>query len=87
MQVIGLEEYGGPEVLKPFEIPTPHAGEGEIRVQVKATTVNPADVMLRTGYRNCIKVTTRPLSPVWTLPGWLTKSARVSRHGKWVRKL
>lgn len=49
MKVIGLEEYGGPEVLKNFEIPTPHAGKNEVRIKVKAATVNPADVMLREG--------------------------------------
>jgi NADPH:quinone reductase-like Zn-dependent oxidoreductase len=36
-------EYGGPEVIKLGEAPEPHAGPGEIRVVVRAASVNFAD--------------------------------------------
>lgn len=49
MKAYGLTEYGGPEVLHAVELPDPHAGAGEVRVQVRAAALNPADVMLRDG--------------------------------------
>jgi len=49
MKAVGLYEYGGPEVLKTVELPDPHAGTGEVRIKVRAATVNAADAMLRTG--------------------------------------
>jgi NADPH:quinone reductase-like Zn-dependent oxidoreductase len=36
-------EYGGPEVIKLGEAPEPHAGPGQIRIVVRAASVNPAD--------------------------------------------
>jgi NADPH:quinone reductase-like Zn-dependent oxidoreductase len=36
-------EYGGPEVLSLGEAPEPHAGPGQIRIVVRAASVNPAD--------------------------------------------
>jgi NADPH:quinone reductase-like Zn-dependent oxidoreductase len=38
-----FSEYGGPEVIKLGEAPEPHAGPGQIRIKVKAASVNPAD--------------------------------------------
>ncbi|MFF4017210.1 zinc-binding alcohol dehydrogenase family protein [Streptomyces sp. NPDC001843] len=49
MKVIGLTEYGGPEVLRPFDIPDPHPGAQEVLVRVHAAGVNPVDAMLRSG--------------------------------------
>ncbi|MEG3614137.1 NADP-dependent oxidoreductase [Isoptericola haloaureus] len=49
MRALGLTTYGGPEVLRPVELPEPHAGPGEVRVAVRAAALNPADVMLRDG--------------------------------------
>lgn len=49
MRAIGLDRYGGPEVLHPVDLPEPHAGRGEIRIKVHAAGVAPADAMLRTG--------------------------------------
>jgi NADPH:quinone reductase-like Zn-dependent oxidoreductase len=36
-------EYGGPEVISLGEVPEPHAGPGQIRIKVRAASVNPAD--------------------------------------------
>jgi NADPH:quinone reductase-like Zn-dependent oxidoreductase len=36
-------EYGGPEVLTLGEAPEPHAGPGQVRIVVRAASVNPAD--------------------------------------------
>ncbi|MBQ0827229.1 NADP-dependent oxidoreductase [Streptomyces tagetis] len=49
MKAIGIDTFGGPEVLRVRELPTPRAGEGEVRIRVHAAAVNPTDVMLRTG--------------------------------------
>jgi NADPH:quinone reductase len=49
MRAIGFDTPGGPEVLRPVELPTPHAGAGEVRVRVHAATVNPGDTMARSG--------------------------------------
>jgi NADPH:quinone reductase-like Zn-dependent oxidoreductase len=42
-------EYGGPEVLRVGEAPEPHAGPGQIRVVVRAASVNPIDWKIRSG--------------------------------------
>ena len=34
MKAIGLDEFGGPEVLRPVHVPEPHAGPGEVRIRV-----------------------------------------------------
>ncbi|WP_327043038.1 NADP-dependent oxidoreductase [Micromonospora ureilytica] len=49
MRAVGLLRYGGPEVLRVVELPTPHAGPGEVRIRVRAAAVNPADTLIRAG--------------------------------------
>ena len=49
MKVVGLMEYGGPEVLKVYETEEVHAGPGQIRISNKAAAVNPTDVVTRSG--------------------------------------
>ncbi|MDA0566045.1 NADP-dependent oxidoreductase [Streptomonospora sp. S1-112] len=51
MRVIGVAEYGGPEALRPFDVPERHAGPGEVRVRVRAAAVNPTDTFVRNGAR------------------------------------
>jgi NADPH:quinone reductase-like Zn-dependent oxidoreductase len=51
MRVVGVEQFGGPEALKVFDIPEPHAGPGEVRIRVHAATVNPTDTYTRNGAR------------------------------------
>jgi NADPH:quinone reductase-like Zn-dependent oxidoreductase len=43
MWALQFTEYGGPEVIKLAEAPEPHAGPGQIRIVVRAASVNPAD--------------------------------------------
>ena len=40
---IAYTEFGGPEVLRRIDIPTPDPGPGEIVVRVEAAGVNPID--------------------------------------------
>lgn len=49
MYAVGLNNYGGPEVLQWVELPDPHPAPGQVRVKVKAAGINPVDVMVRDG--------------------------------------
>lgn len=49
MRVIGLTEYGAPEVLRALDVPEPHAGPGQVRIRVHAAAVNPVDAIIRSG--------------------------------------
>lgn len=49
MRAMLITEPGGPEVLKMQEIEAPQPGPGEIRVAVKASAVNRADLLQRMG--------------------------------------
>jgi NADPH:quinone reductase-like Zn-dependent oxidoreductase len=43
MRALQFGAYGGPEVLEWAEAPDPHAGAGQIRIAVRAASVNPID--------------------------------------------
>jgi NADPH:quinone reductase-like Zn-dependent oxidoreductase len=43
MRAVQFSTYGGPEVLQWAEAPEPHAGPGQIRIAVRAASVNPID--------------------------------------------
>jgi hypothetical protein len=43
MRALQYQAYGGPEVLEWAEAPDPHAGAGQIRIAVRAASVNPID--------------------------------------------
>jgi NADPH:quinone reductase-like Zn-dependent oxidoreductase len=43
MWALQFTEYGGPDVLSVGEAPEPHAGPGQIRIVVRAASVNGAD--------------------------------------------
>jgi NADPH:quinone reductase-like Zn-dependent oxidoreductase len=43
MRALQFPAYGGPEVLSWADAPDPHAGAGQIRIAVRAASVNPAD--------------------------------------------
>jgi NADPH:quinone reductase-like Zn-dependent oxidoreductase len=47
---IVMTGYGPPEVLKWAQVPLPQAGEGQIRIKVKAAGISPTDLALRAGY-------------------------------------
>jgi len=49
MKAIRVHEFGGPEVLKLEEMPTPKPGAGEVLVRVHAAGVNPYDTYMRAG--------------------------------------
>ena len=49
MFALQFTEYGGPEVLSVGEAPEPHAGPGQIRIVVRAASVNGADWKFMSG--------------------------------------
>jgi NADPH2:quinone reductase len=49
MKAIVVHEFGGPEVLKLEEFPTPKAGPGQAVVRIHAGGVNPFDTYMRAG--------------------------------------
>lgn len=51
MRVARFERYGGPEVLKVVEEPTPEPGPDQLLVEVHAVGVNPVDWKIRKGLR------------------------------------
>ena len=50
MKAIRIHEFGGPDVLKYEDIPVPKPGQGEVRIQIIAAGVNPADWKMRQGW-------------------------------------
>jgi NADPH2:quinone reductase len=49
MKAIVVHEFGGPEVLKFEEIPTPKPAAGQVLVRIHAVGVNPYDTYMRNG--------------------------------------
>jgi NADPH:quinone reductase-like Zn-dependent oxidoreductase len=49
MRGLQFKAYGGPEVLEWAEAPDPHPGPGQIRISVRAASVNPMDWKLFSG--------------------------------------
>ena len=49
MRAIEFAEYGGPEVLRVADVDEPHAGPGQIRIGVRAASVNAIDWKKRSG--------------------------------------
>jgi len=50
MKAVQFAEYGGPEVLQVVEIDEPHAGQGQVRIAVRAVGVNGLDWKIRDGF-------------------------------------
>ncbi|MBI4540917.1 MAG: quinone oxidoreductase [Gemmatimonadetes bacterium] len=59
MKAIRVHEFGGPEVLRLDEVPTPDPAAGQVRVRVEAAGVNFIDIYHRTG----LYPSTRPFIP------------------------
>ena len=49
MRALQFTAYGGPEVLAWAEAPDPHPGPGQIRIAVRAASVNPMDWKILSG--------------------------------------
>src|SRR4030095_16491992 len=49
MRAIVVPEFGGPEILKPQEMPEPTPGEHDLLIEVHACGLNPIDFKIRHG--------------------------------------
>ncbi len=49
MKAIRIHEFGGPDVLRLEDLPTPQPGPGEVLIRVRASSVNPVDYKIRNG--------------------------------------
>jgi NADPH:quinone reductase-like Zn-dependent oxidoreductase len=49
VRAVQFAEYGGPEVLEVADVTEPHAGPGQIRIAVRAASVNAIDWKKRSG--------------------------------------
>ena len=49
MKAIRVHEFGGPEVLKLEDAPTPKPSAGQVLVRIHAAGVNPYDTYMRAG--------------------------------------
>ncbi|MEU2629042.1 NADP-dependent oxidoreductase [Kitasatospora sp. NPDC007106] len=48
-RAITFSEYGAPEVLRLSEVDPPEPGPGQVRIRVRAASVNPFDLKIRSG--------------------------------------
>ncbi|WP_030270334.1 NADP-dependent oxidoreductase [Streptomyces sp. NRRL B-24484] len=48
-EAITFSEYGAPEVLRPSRVALPEPGPGQVRIRVRAASVNPLDLKIRSG--------------------------------------
>src|SRR4029453_14250654 len=67
MLVAEVTAHGPPEVLRLAERPDPSPGRGEVVVRIRAATVNPTDVAVRSGLHP--RSPQPPFVPGWGLAG------------------
>jgi NADPH:quinone reductase-like Zn-dependent oxidoreductase len=49
MRAIQFSQYGPPDVMEIADVDEPHAGPGQVRIAVRASSVSPGEVRLRAG--------------------------------------
>ncbi|MHA1543581.1 MAG: NADP-dependent oxidoreductase [Alphaproteobacteria bacterium] len=69
MKAVVYEAFGGAEVLKLTELPTPSPGPGEVLVKIHAAGVNPIDWKIRNGQFECVFEHAFPITPGWDMAG------------------
>ncbi|HEV8541220.1 MAG TPA: NADPH:quinone reductase [Verrucomicrobiae bacterium] len=70
MKAIRVTAHGGPEVLKPEEMPAPELGPGQVLVRVRAAGVNPVDTYIRAG---AYSISNLPYTPGFDAGGEIEK--------------
>ena len=69
MRAIAIDEFGGPDKLRPMALPRPRAEKGEVLLHVVAAGVNPVDWMIREGQLKDAMPHRFPLIPGWDVAG------------------
>jgi NADPH:quinone reductase-like Zn-dependent oxidoreductase len=80
MKAIVIDQYGGPEVLKYVDFPDPKVGPGEALVRVAAASINPIDIMERSGLTKDFKPVQFPGVLGWDLSGTVVEVAPGVAH-------
>ncbi|MBK8000554.1 MAG: alcohol dehydrogenase catalytic domain-containing protein, partial [Verrucomicrobia bacterium] len=60
MKAIRVHQFGGPEVLRYEDVPTPAVGAGQVLVKVHAIGVNPVETYQRSGSNPSLKLPWTP---------------------------
>jgi len=60
LKAIRVHQFGGPEVLRYEDVPTPQPGPGEFLVRLHAIGVNPVETYQRSGSNPAIKLPWTP---------------------------
>jgi NADPH:quinone reductase-like Zn-dependent oxidoreductase len=60
MKAVRFDQYGGVDVLKVVDVPTPEPGPGQVLVQVKAAGINPGEAKIRDGLLHSMYPATFP---------------------------
>ncbi|MEU9133407.1 NADP-dependent oxidoreductase [Kitasatospora sp. NPDC048540] len=66
---ITYASYGGPDVLTLTEVDTPEPGPGQVRIKVRAASVNPLDLKLRSGLMASVRPAQFPVRPGFDVAG------------------
>ncbi len=74
MEAIRIHSFGGPEVLKAEEAPTPEPKADEVLIKIYASGVNPVDWKIREGMNKERFPTHFPLIPGWDVSGVIEKT-------------
>jgi NADPH:quinone reductase-like Zn-dependent oxidoreductase len=69
MRAIAIEEFGGPEQLKPMALPRPKPEKGEVLIHVVSAGVNRVDALVREGHLQGRLPHRFPLIPGWDVAG------------------
>lgn len=69
MKAIRIHEFGGPEVLKYEDAPTPKPANDEVLIKIYASGVNPIDYKIRSGVAQGKFPVKLPLIPGWDVSG------------------
>jgi NADPH:quinone reductase-like Zn-dependent oxidoreductase len=64
-----VHEYGGPDVIRLDDLPTPVPGPGEVLIRVAATSLNPTEAALRSGVLATFLPVTLPVTLGWDVAG------------------
>jgi NADPH:quinone reductase-like Zn-dependent oxidoreductase len=73
MKAVFIRQYGGPEVLEYADFPDPELGAGEALVQVAAASINPIDIMERSGLTKVFNPLKFPYVLGWDLSGAIVR--------------
>ncbi|MGE5190297.1 MAG: NADP-dependent oxidoreductase [Gemmatimonadota bacterium] len=76
MKAMVIDAFGGPERLRPAELPAPEPGDDEVLIAVACASVNPVDWKIREGMLADMFPHAFPLIPGWDAAGTVCATGR-----------